>query len=76
MRTKKPKAVAHCPNCEHGLTYDEIKSLWGKATQSRRTTYGAGSGRPKLEDRCPCGKMGKERAALRRHVCTPEMAVK
>jgi hypothetical protein len=30
---------------------------------------GIKGGRPKVQDRCPCGAMTKDRAAKRNHVC-------
>lgn len=56
-------------HCDQPLTYAQVKSLWGKATAAMRDTYGAGPGRPKSTDRCPCGLMTRERAEKRKHVC-------
>jgi hypothetical protein len=61
------KEVAQCPCCLAGLTYDQVKSLWGAATSAQRKTFPAG---PALNpDRCPCGKFTRTRAASRGHVC-------
>ena len=67
----KHKPVAHCPSCGHTLSYEEIKSLWGTATNALRTTFRGGrqGGRPPSPDRCPCGAMTRGRAAKRKHVC-------
>lgn len=35
----------------------------------QRKKFGAGSGRPKSPDRCPCGAMTRERAEKRGHRC-------
>jgi hypothetical protein len=40
-----------------------------RAASLARKTYGAGSGRPKIADRCPCGAMSRTRAEKRRHRC-------
>lgn len=57
------------PCCAAPITYEDVKSMWGRATASRRSTYGAGPGRPKSKDRCPCGAMTAARAAQRGHKC-------
>jgi hypothetical protein len=57
--------------CGAKLTMDEVKTMWGKATSSRRQHFGAGPGRPKLAERCPCGAMTKTRAKARGHKCEP-----
>ncbi len=41
----------------------------GQAAQALRKTSGAGPGRPRKVDRCPCGLMTKARAEARRHKC-------
>ena len=67
---KRTVTVAECPCCEHSLTFEQVKSLWGKATSAQRKTHSGGKdGRPRSADRCPCGVMTKARAAQRRHVC-------
>lgn len=55
--------------CDGSLNYDELKTLWGRATSGRRKTHGAGTGRPRSTERCPCGVMTKKRAELRGHKC-------
>lgn len=57
-------------HCDLPLTFEQVKSLWGTATAKLRTTFGAGTGRPKSKDRCPCGVMTKDRATKRNHVCS------
>ncbi len=42
-----------------------------RAASKARKTFGAGPGRPRSPDRCPCGAMTARRAALRRHICSP-----
>ena len=64
------KIAVACTHCDAALAFEQVKSLWGNATGAVRTTFGAGPGRPKSKDRCPCEAMTKERAAKRNHVCT------
>jgi hypothetical protein len=68
-REAKASPLAFCPHCTAGLTLEEIKSLWGRATSAQRRTFAAGPGRPKSGSRCPCGQMTQARAKQRRHVC-------
>ncbi len=58
--------------CGHNHTEEEILSAAGRIYASRRrhvVTPGAGPGRPRSADRCPCGAMTKARAAARGHRC-------
>jgi len=40
-----------------------------RAASLARRTHGAGPGRPRSKDRCPCGAMTRQRAELRHHRC-------
>jgi hypothetical protein len=51
------------------IPYDLLSHWWGRRSQSKRKTYGAGPGRPKSTERCPCGAMTKSRAIQRNHQC-------
>lgn len=51
------------------ISRDDAKLLMGRMGAQMRDVYGAGPGRPKLEDRCPCGVMTTDRAAKRGHKC-------
>lgn len=42
----------------------------GRRNNARRSTKGAGTGRPKSGRRCPCGKFTKRTAKTRGHKCT------
>jgi hypothetical protein len=59
------------------LTEQEHQALLSEAgrlmSQARRT-FGAGTGRPRMADRCPCGEMTRKRALARAHKCTGEAA--
>jgi len=59
-----------CPHCDEQLILspEQIRSIWGQYTSSLSTPH-AGPGRPRSEDRCPCGKFTKPRAEARNHVC-------
>jgi len=48
-----------------------LKSEIAFRNQAKRKTFGAGTGRPPLADRCPCGRMTTVRAAKRNHKCEP-----
>jgi hypothetical protein len=52
--------------CGCRYTAAGIKTLWARYTQS------LGGGRPRLKNRCPCGKFTRERARIRAHHCTRE----
>lgn len=68
----QPKDVSGfviAPCCEGVLKLAEVKSMWCRAMSAKRVTFGAGSGRPRLLDRCPCGKMSTTRAGKRVHIC-------
>lgn len=59
-----------CPHCEHKLTPEEVKTLWGRYTANLRTVHRGGKeGRPRSKRRCPCGAMTRDRAAKRNHQC-------
>ena len=60
--------MINCPHCQHELTAEELKTLWGRWRASLSTPH-PGPGRPKYKKPCPCGKMTAERAKLRNHVC-------
>ena len=57
-----------CPHCHSPLTPAEVKSLWGSYRGSLQTPH-AGPGRTPSQDRCPCGRMTKNRAEKRKHKC-------
>ena len=46
------------------LTSDQARAL-----ASLRKTHGAGTGRPRKKNRCPCGAMTARRAKARGHHC-------
>lgn len=41
----------------------------GALRRKRAATRGSQGGRPRLPDRCPCGRMTRERARQRNHRC-------
>ena len=42
----------------------------GRRNQLKRVNRTPGTGRPRSEDRCPCGMFTRARAEQRNHVCT------
>jgi hypothetical protein len=56
-------------SCGHELPESEILSEAARIQASKRTTHGAGTGRPREAERCPCGAMTKARATARNHKC-------
>jgi hypothetical protein len=48
---------------------DKLKQEWARRTQAQRETFGAGTGRPRSTERCPCGEMTAKRAQARGHHC-------
>lgn len=61
--------------CGHTATHEEIMRLAGQISSSRRKTHGAGPGRPRTAQRCPCGAMTAARAIQRRHKCESPYAI-
>jgi hypothetical protein len=53
MESMNDRISTRCPHCEHGLTAEEIKSLWSTYTTSLRQTMGG----PKRQKR-PCQSCG------------------
>lgn len=58
----------NCPHCEHELTPEEIRALWGSYCGTLQTPH-AGPGRPRWKKRCRCGAMTIARAKQRNHKC-------
>lgn len=56
-----------CPHCSKPIPARLIRSEAGRLSAAARETHAGG--RPRAEDRCPCGKYSKHTAELRRHVC-------
>jgi hypothetical protein len=59
----------NCPHCHKRIQDALIKAEAARLSSAMRETFGAGSGRPRATERCPCGAMTKKRALLRNHVC-------
>lgn len=64
-------SAVECPHCEHEITPEELKTLWGRWRASLAAPH-AGPGRPRYKKRCRCGEMTLERARKRNHVCPPK----
>ena len=47
----------------------KLSSARARKLAGMRKTHGAGSGRPRSLDRCPCGAMTRARARQRGHRC-------
>jgi hypothetical protein len=57
------------PGCRVDHPEADIWAAVGQIREKQRKTHGAGSGRPRKPERCPCGLMSLARAAERKHRC-------
>ncbi len=53
------------------ISEELLRSELGRRNAAKRTTYGAGTGRPRSTDRCPCGRYTVTTAGKRNHRCSP-----
>lgn len=64
---RNPKSLSvPCPHCNRPVPLAPIRALIARE-------IGQFGGRPKLGDRCPCGKFTRATAAKRRHACGAQL---
>jgi hypothetical protein len=60
----------NCPHCKKKIKDALIKAEAARLSSAMQENFGAGTGRPRSTERCPCGAMTLQHAAARKHVCT------
>ena len=59
--------MPNCPHCDEELTPSQVGALYAALRKTK--AGGHKGGRPRITERCPCGKYSVALAAKRNHQC-------